>query len=443
MEKSLHFSITGEYITKTARDWFFKEKKDYKKSEELILSCCENTPLTLEEKRELAKDIIEGKFKFIGVNDLELVDDGENIRTIMEELEDREKELKIKLLIKDIEERPFMYLDRFALRKSLEYFKKNADNVYSATLEDLIREFGYTYQYVDKSIDDILKDTRQVDKYLQYGLYVILEPRKWAEIIFNTIKSDNLSSSDYTNYKLEYCLTEYWNTILNEWKNQGKNYANMTNHEKIVYERQLQICEYFNIDFPFGNTIYSKGSIKGIKEKEKDIKELDIPAIDKLKKSFDFRDYKKEHHDNWDAFVRANFDLGSIGIADNVYQSQWGIMDPQGHWYSCDFGGHTVKALAIISADKNLTDDYIKWLKENNLINDTDKTEKYLREHIRYCGVITGFESGIEFLMKRKWCKVSNTAGGTPIPVVEDEIRGLTKAQEKTYFEVREFFKNR
>ena len=35
--EKLCFSVTGEFVTNTARDWFWAEKKPYKKVEEFLL----------------------------------------------------------------------------------------------------------------------------------------------------------------------------------------------------------------------------------------------------------------------------------------------------------------------------------------------------------------------------------------------------------------------
>ena len=35
----LNFQIDGEFLTNIARNWFWKENKDYEKSEELLCSC--------------------------------------------------------------------------------------------------------------------------------------------------------------------------------------------------------------------------------------------------------------------------------------------------------------------------------------------------------------------------------------------------------------------
>ncbi len=48
------FNIDGNYITNLAREWFYLEKKPYKKVEELLLSCMCGTSIDL---RTLKKDM--------------------------------------------------------------------------------------------------------------------------------------------------------------------------------------------------------------------------------------------------------------------------------------------------------------------------------------------------------------------------------------------------
>lgn len=62
----LCFNVEGEFITQTARDWFYKERRPFEKVQELLLSCMCGTNIAKETLKEYAEDIIKFKRKFIG-----------------------------------------------------------------------------------------------------------------------------------------------------------------------------------------------------------------------------------------------------------------------------------------------------------------------------------------------------------------------------------------
>jgi hypothetical protein len=62
----LYFSTTGDFVTNTARDWLYAEKRPYDKVIDFLLSCMEGTDLDRDELISLAHDVLLGKRKFIG-----------------------------------------------------------------------------------------------------------------------------------------------------------------------------------------------------------------------------------------------------------------------------------------------------------------------------------------------------------------------------------------
>lgn len=421
--QTLNFSVSGEFITQTARRWFFEEKRDYLKSEKLILSCCENVELTEEEKKELAKDIIEGKKQFIGINELELIDDNSICRSVAEELSERENYKKKIELEKDIMNRPFFYIDSFSCEDRWNTLNEKIKDAYLLDVTDLIEWFG-------------LPDNWQREQ-LCHGLYVLLDLDKYLDFIFKYFPN-GVSFSDCMNKKFEECMTYYWNDFLEECKEKGLSYANMSYSLKEVYERQMKACEFFNIAFPYGELV-GKEEIKNVVETEKSILNQDIPAIDKDKECFYFNSNNEYHIKSWDYYVIANFDINSIGIPEKVYKSSYALIAPNGDYFSTSFGGHSTKALSIIATNKLLRQEYVDYLILHNELTE-DKRDRALKD-IRYYGfILSGSHTALDFLMEKRWCKVSNSSGGKPIPVVNDEIRGMTKEQEKTFFKSRMFF---
>jgi hypothetical protein len=60
------FSVTGEFVTKTARDWLYTENRPYKKVIDFLLSSMEGTDLDNKMLIKYANDILAGKKKMIG-----------------------------------------------------------------------------------------------------------------------------------------------------------------------------------------------------------------------------------------------------------------------------------------------------------------------------------------------------------------------------------------
>ena len=116
---TLHWSISGEFITETARNWFWSENKPYEVCEELLVNCLVNPNVTLEDRKRLARDIIEGRKKITGVNELTVEDDGENIRPLQLKIKELTRKNKIYETERCIESNPIIYVDPYATSKSI------------------------------------------------------------------------------------------------------------------------------------------------------------------------------------------------------------------------------------------------------------------------------------------------------------------------------------
>ena len=60
------FSITGEFVTKTARSWLYEEKRPYTTVLNFLLSCMAGTSCKQKTLVKYANDVLTGKKKFIG-----------------------------------------------------------------------------------------------------------------------------------------------------------------------------------------------------------------------------------------------------------------------------------------------------------------------------------------------------------------------------------------
>ena len=98
--QTLHWSISGEFITDIARSWFWDENKPYETCEELLLNCLISPKLTLEDRKNIARDIIEGRKKITGVNELTVENDGKNIRPIQTKIKELMHKNYVNTLVK-------------------------------------------------------------------------------------------------------------------------------------------------------------------------------------------------------------------------------------------------------------------------------------------------------------------------------------------------------
>jgi hypothetical protein len=173
---------------------------------------------------------------------------------------------------------------------------------------------------------------------------------------------------------------------------------------------------------------------------KKNILDKDIPAIDKDREFYNINENNDLHIKSWERYYDNNFDINTIGVSDKVYLSKYGLISPNGDWYSCSFGGHYMKALCIVEASKKLTKEFTDYLVNFNKIKENDR-ENCQNDIFRYGLVTTGMGTALDFLMSIKWCKISYTHDNKIQPVVLDDIRGMTKSQIRTYNCVEEFFK--
>lgn len=64
--KGLNFTISGEYITSLARNWFYNEKRPFMKVMDLLLSSMINPDMTDEERINYAEGILRLEYNLVG-----------------------------------------------------------------------------------------------------------------------------------------------------------------------------------------------------------------------------------------------------------------------------------------------------------------------------------------------------------------------------------------
>lgn len=119
----LSFSITGEFVTDIARQWFWDEDKPYEVCEELLMACLISDQVTEDFKKKAVSDILEGRKKLVGVNTIQLVDDNKNIRPLSEKYKQMYRKRGIADIKSDMEINAINYVDPWSTFKSIKSIK--------------------------------------------------------------------------------------------------------------------------------------------------------------------------------------------------------------------------------------------------------------------------------------------------------------------------------
>ena len=133
----------------------------------------------------------------------------------------------------------------------------------------------------------------------------------------------------------------------------------------------------------------------------------------------------KEMPQEEDKYWFGDKDLNYLSKPDN-YLKDTGWISPYGEYYSCEFGGHTVKAQAIIKKNKNISIKYHNWVKERKF-DDKIMSKKHKDWEIPHTDWYP------EFLLENGWIRFHNPHLGESFP--EFYIKP-NKEQQQTLFDV-------
>lgn len=299
MEKKLSFQINGEYVCTIARTWFWDEDRPFDVCERLLLGCLITERLTLEERKGIVIEILEGRKKLIGTNTFELVEDGRDIRPLSMKLQQYERESMIRRIQADMESRPLAYVDRFAAPRPLEDYEEirhwqHGEGPELGTVmsqPDLVRMYLYSQtNWIGAArLEPGFYDAEQP---LDRGLYLLGHPNWIYDFIGAPLSEDNETL-------LYQKLYDFWEARLQEDLSVGQLAFIWTRNER--YQAFLR----------------AEGA---------------SPPAPAEQLSMDERDA-----------------LLQIAEPDD-FLSEYGMIDRQGKWFSCPFGGHNAKAHTLARA---------------------------------------------------------------------------------------------
>ena len=307
-EKQVFFQIEGEFVCDLARSWFWDEGREYAKCEELLLSCLMTDQISLEEKKQIVVEILEGRKKLVGVNSLSLVDDGARIRPLADKIEEYRKKEIIRKIEEDIQRRPLAYLDPYSCEQNSEEYEPVSDSLCRDDEIDIRDAYGkYLTPYEELrlwaySVSSYFRGRRVLPgfwneserPYLDQGFYLIERPALVYELIGGPVKDTDKLLTLFRNYLQSLVDTGRVNKAAAlEIIHRNKK------HEAAQEERRRQYSE-----------------------------EVEIPEEELNKKT--------EPDD---------------------FLSEYGLIDPSGNYYSCKFAGHHVKAYYILAKRERVNPD--------------------------------------------------------------------------------------
>lgn len=313
------FSVDGEFVCNLARTWFWDEDKPYAKAEELLSSCLVTDQISLEERKEIARDILEGRSILKGINDFNLVDDGELIRPITNKLDEYRKRDTIHKIKEDMEVCPWLYVDHYSVRREI--------SINGEELQDV-------YDQLDTRDQNLIED---------YGKAITA---KLVAYIYE-YSSENIVGD----YKLSH---EFWNPNKRPFLSNG---LYLLEHPEVVYEI-----------FKDGTVEYDrKLLIDGLYNHLESL--LDSDISDQAKAEIKIRNERyRKLHENVNSGKRFAVDAdGKPMYSDEKinnqtepddFESIYGLIDKAGNYYSCGYGGHHVKAFNILQKNIPLREKY-------------------------------------------------------------------------------------
>lgn len=169
----LQFKVDGEFVCRLARTWFWDENRPYEKCEELLLCCLGTDELTLEEKKQIVVEILEGRKILVGINTVRIVDDNENVRPIHTKIDEYRKKEMLRAIEDDMEIHALLYVDMYAAKKENDTFDEFLD-ISGSSIErpdDVVR-----WLYSDKNMWTgryTLSDEFYYQKGLKMGAYLM------------------------------------------------------------------------------------------------------------------------------------------------------------------------------------------------------------------------------------------------------------------------------
>lgn len=340
MSEQLNFKVEGEFITDLARQWFWLEDRPYSQCEELLLSCMMGSTDSQTQLKQYARDILEGRSKFTGINHFLIVDDGKEIRYIQDKFDQTRRKMKIAEMQNRMNGQMIDFVDPYSTQKSL----KSAKNTFSfSSLHSCQCFFWHTGNYTirrDLELDMSDGSGPEIGAFpCAYtdtcgGLWLYDHPEIVVDILDSGVRLGK---------------EEFWAAVYEKVKDFDSS-AFKERNTRYLAELAIKKSEQHEFNATFSSELPSQEDAyriwgENIEEVYNCINDTEKFCENQLKK-YDTPTLKVCREHAVDALT-SEIDLMFIITPDNILKWE-GLIDPSGHFYSCDFGGHGIKAQHII-----------------------------------------------------------------------------------------------
>lgn len=295
MEKkntTVNMSVSGEFLTQLARTMLWDDKRPYEECENFLKSALFGLPEN--ESSEIIQKILEGRLKLTGTNVYTLKEDNEQVRSVLDLLKEQQKE-QVLLSIKENMRLHFIrYVDPYSTVKSM-HTESQACNNFPETYDECRNYFLYT-------------DNKElpVDEQTFNGLWLIYYPNLVYQITMGNLKD---IGSDIFWEKI-YQATKDWDFL----KDRNKKYLAV---------QQMKKDKQNSLNIQYKNFL---------KKKENAV-------IKPRYLSKEWFQYKE----------KTDMDGITFRMTPDDMENWEGLISPSGDFYSCLFGGHSIKAYYIIT----------------------------------------------------------------------------------------------
>lgn len=314
--EEVYFQVEGEFICDLARTMFWDEDRPYEACEELLLSCLGTDEITLDEKKTIVQEILEGRKKLVGMNNFDLVDDNENVRPLTKKLKYLQDKLELKRIKEHMESNPLQYVDPYSTVKSI---KAAEEYKHISTYEDAYKyfcfgelDFDYVHEYPTYQSETLC------------GLWLLNEP----ELVLKA----NGKAKDYND-------DGFWDRIYEYVKDRGGSFRERNERYlgslRIKESKRTEILKLEEEAKRLAKE--SLGSLKDQVQSKAEGENEYRRCID----SMTYDDYANSLRE------REPLDIEYDVRPDDITNFE-GLIDPNGNFYSCSFGGHNLKAYNIL-----------------------------------------------------------------------------------------------
>lgn len=303
-----HFSISGEYITTLARQWFWQEQKPVTEVRELLESCLGTTekPLSERKKNELIQNILEYKVDLIGVDTFTTQTHlpRNDYKSIFDRMDSLEKESMIRKIQLDMQVSFEKYIDKWSTIISMhpDVLRHRQPETYQdwmiyLTTENASHCNSYKSLYVEDDIPLIETPTMG-------GLWLINRP----ELVYDCMdQKENI-----------HCIgsSRFWQNIYEQIKD-----------EPWAKERNERY-------------VFSLRPKPSFEERRW--------ALEKCYQGESYMEEPSYLSKEWFAFQYHMKKSVQYQLEPDDIKNWEGLIAPNGDFYSCEFGGHNQKAYFLI-----------------------------------------------------------------------------------------------